>query len=239
MQVRRIVKHLFPSRVRRRLRVLHREFVFRRAMKRFLESPEVARNPGSRVLSDLIYGWGNEGWSARDEYLVECIAHAMTARGPILECGSGLSTILVGAIAKQRGQRHWALEHLPAWAAKVQKYLDQYHLDSVTLYSTPLRDHGEFEWYDAPVDAMPGNFALVVCDGPPGGTKGGRYGLVPIMSDRLATGCTILLDDVVREQERAIARRWEAETGAAAETLGARKRYVRLTVTDRQLQRPA
>jgi hypothetical protein len=80
---------------------------------------------------------------------------------------------------------------------------------------------------------------MVICDGPPGGTKGGRYGLIPIMSERLATGCTILLDDVVRESERAIANRWQAETGATSETLGAKKPYIKLSVTDRRLQRPA
>jgi hypothetical protein len=43
-----------------------------------------------------------------------------------------------------------------------------------------------------------------VCDGPKGTTRGGRYGLAPVMKDRLAPGCIVLLDDTSREAERAI-----------------------------------
>jgi hypothetical protein len=86
---------------------------------------------------------------------------------------------------------------------------------------------------------MPDSFPLVVCDGPPGSTKGGRYGLVPIMREWLKPGCVILLDDAGREQERAIARRWEAELGASSETLGSIKPYIEMTVMGRQNQQPA
>jgi hypothetical protein len=74
------------------------------------------------------------------------------------------------------------------------------------------------------------SFALVVCDGPPGSTKGGRFGLVPIMRERLEPGCVILLDDASREQELAIARRWEAEIGASFEILDCTKPYIKMTV---------
>jgi hypothetical protein len=205
-------------------------------MRRLLRAAGTSTRPGSRVLTDLIYGWGNESWSAPDEYLDDCINHALTSTGPILECGSGLSTIVVGAIAKRRRQEHWALEHMPDWTSKVQRHLDRYKLDTVILCSTPLKDYGDFCWYDVPLRSMPDNFALVICDGPPGGTKGGRYGLVPIMKDRLAPGCVILLDDAVREQELVIAGRWQTEIGAARETLGARKPYFKITVTSGQFQ---
>lgn len=179
---------------------------------------------------DLIYGWGNQSWSAWDEYLAGCISHALVSDGPILECGSGLSTILVGAIASKRGRCHWVLEHAPDWARKVQRYLSGYDLDSVILRVAPLKSYGEFSWYDAPLQSMPDAFSLVICDGPPGGTRGGRYGLVPIMKSRLRPGCVILLDDSAREQERAIALRWESELPAESESRGSRKPYLKLTV---------
>jgi hypothetical protein len=225
-----IGKSVLPSRIRRLLRAVHRDLVFLRAMKRFLKDPDACTHPGNPTVMDLIYGWGNESWSAQDEYLANCLDHALAAHGPILECGSGLSTILVGAIAKKRGQHHWALEHTPAWATKVQRYLSRYKLDSVVLCVKPLKDYGDFCWYDAPLESMPGDFALVVCDGPPGHTKGGRYGLVPIMRERLKPGCVILLDDAGREQELAIARRWETELGARFTILGSTKPHLEMTV---------
>jgi hypothetical protein len=77
---------------------------------------------------------------------------------------------------------------------------------------------------------MPGVFDLVICDGPPGTTKGGRYGLVPIMRERLKPGCAILLDDAGREQERAIADRWKTELGASFEICGSSKPYIKMTI---------
>lgn len=229
-QLRNIVKSLLPLRVGRFIRRAHRDFIFHRAMRRFLIAPEVLTQPENPVVIDLIYGWGNDQWSASHEYLAACTEHALTSNGPILECGSGLSTILVGAIAKRGGLSHWALEHILEQASKVQRNLDRYEIDTVVLCAKALKAHDDFTWYDPPLESMPDSFALVVCDGPPGDTEGGRYGLVPIMRERLKPGCVILLDDAHREDELAIAKRWEAELGASFEILGRSNPYVKMTV---------
>jgi ubiquinone/menaquinone biosynthesis C-methylase UbiE len=222
--------------IRSLFRKKHRSVVFQRAMERFVANPAACTTPGNPTLDDLIYGWGNASWSALDEYLAACIQHALTTNGPILECGSGLSTLLVGVIAKTRGVRLWTLEHTPAWASKVQQQLDEYGIDSVNLCLVTQKSYGDFSWYDVPVDQLPSDFALVICDGPPSSaTKGGRYGLVPVMRDCLAPGCVILLDDAARGQERAIAQRWEQELGVPSEICGANKPYIKMTVEQKLL----
>jgi Methyltransferase domain len=218
-----------PHQIRSKLEGRDRDAVFREAMQQFLKDPAACAYPGNPVLIDLIYGWGNEAWSARDEYLVSCINHSLTSDGSILECGSGLSTILLGAIAKKQGQDHWVLEHKPKWSKKVQGYLDAYKLDSV-LYTKPLKEYSHFCWYDVPFDKMPENFFLVVCDGPPRRTKGGRYGLVPIMRERLKSGCIILLDDAGRDEELTIAKRWAGELGTPFIIEGKLKPYIKMVV---------
>jgi hypothetical protein len=233
MGVRTIARALVPRAIRRVLRRAHRDVVFRRAMRRFLRAPAACAVPGNRVLRDLVYGWGNETWSALDEYLTACIQGSVAAKGPILECGSGLSTLLVGAVAKERGLEHWALEHSPEWAARVRRYLDRYRMDSVRLCTAPLKHYGEFDWYDAPLESLPASLGLVICDGPPYWNKGGRFGLVPILQARLKEHCVILLDDAAREQERTIAQRWASALGASCETLGTTKPYMKLTVASR------
>jgi hypothetical protein len=219
-----------PDHVRRLLRTRYRDFVFRRSMKTFMRDPASCTYPRSPVIASLIYGWGNEGWSALDEYLVCCIQHALNSSGPLLECGSGLSTILVGAIAKSRGYHHWALEHTPDWADRVQGFLDEYGIDSVSICTKPLKDYGEFVWYNPPLDSMTDSFALVICDGPPSTTKGGRYGLIPVMRTKLKPGCIILLDDAGREDEQKIAKQWEAELAVSSEFIGRDKPYIKLTL---------
>lgn len=237
--LRALARAVVPHRLRRLLRAAHRDLVFRRTMRRFLRHPEACLRPGSPILVDLIYGWGNDAFSAQREYLAGCIEQALTSRGPILECGSGLTTILIGAVATKRRRGYWVLEHAPEWAARVQRCLHTYKLDSVALLAKPLKDYGSFQWYDAALESMPDGFSLVICDGPPGTTKGGRYGLAPVMRERLQPGCVILLDDVGREEERAIASRWETELGASLEIVGSAKPYCKMTVMDAPQGGPA
>lgn len=219
-------RSVIPAQIRKHLRAAQQTVVFRRAMKHFLKDLGACARPGSRVLNDLIYGWGNAIWSAGDEYLAASIQLALITPGPILECGSGLSTVLVGAVAQSRGLRHWVLEDHPDWVARVQQCLNDYHLHDVKICGNPLKDYGDFCWYDPPLEGMPAHFSLVICDGPPMiTTKGGRYGLAPVMQDRLSADCTILLDDASREHERALASRWAYELGVSVERRGSAKPF--------------
>ncbi|CAG7856012.1 hypothetical protein MCAMS1_00350 [biofilm metagenome] len=219
-----------PAPIRSFINGKRREPVFQQAMPRFLDDPEACLQAGNSTLTELVYGWGNEAWSAREEYLTRCIKSTLATTGTILECGSGLSTLLIAAIAKQQGQAYWVLEHKPQWARTVQSYLTHYHLNAVVV-TAPLKDYGEFCWYDAPLEKMPHRFALVVCDGPPNRTtKGGRYGLVPVLKDRLTSGCVILLDDGYRKDECEIAARWCNELNATYTIEGRDKPYLVMTV---------
>lgn len=222
-----------PSPFQRPFRAFHRDYVFHSAFHRFVKTPEAALDPELGLLSQLIYGWGNEGWSAREEFLVAALRHALCTKGNILECGTGLSTLLLGIIAQQNGRCLWSLEHSRPWGRKVRDELRTYRIDSVNMFVKPMKDYGEYTWYDAPLDKLPGNISLVVCDGPPGSTPGGRYGLVPVMKRRLAPGAVILLKDGIREGEQAIASRWVEETGADGELIGEVDPYIELRLPRR------
>lgn len=212
---------------------LSRRLLFRRAMRRFRQDPVEFTDPAHPVFFDLVRGWGNFAWSAKREFLAASIHQALLTEGPILECGSGLSTVLVGYVAQTRGIQLWALEDSEEWAGRVERELERFRIDSARVVSTPLRDYGEFAWYTPPLSALPESFALVLCDGPPGRTKGGRYGLVPVMGDRLAAPCTILLDDANRDVESSIVARWSQELHASSSLLGTHKLYYRLDVNGR------
>ena len=132
------------------------------------------------------------------DYLEEVSHQAVKAPGPSLECGSGLTTIMVGLLAGRRGIDTWSLEHCPEWRARVRQALQQFDIPNVQVCLAPLQSLSDFDWYDAPLAEMPSEFRLVICDGPPGSTTGGRYGLLPLMRDRLPEGSVILLDDAAR-----------------------------------------
>jgi hypothetical protein len=162
-----------------------------------------------RRVDRLFWAWGNPN-AASAEYLVAVAKAAAASPGPILECGSGLTTVILGAVARRTGRTVVTLEHSTWWARHVG-WSVRTAGGSVDYRRTPLRDFGEFDWYDS--GPLPDGISLVVCDGPPATSHGGRYGLLPLSATHLAAGADIYLDDFDRESERAVAARWEQEFG--------------------------
>ncbi len=173
--------------------------------------------PGDDALRALAAAWRNDGFAATVEYLRECAARSIATGGPVLDCGSGLTSIVLATVAGRAGVEVWSLEHSEEWGARVAGVLSRIPGHGVRLRVAPLRSYGAFDWYDAPTTDMPRDFALVVCDGPPGETPGGRIGMLPRMHGHLAPGATILLDDAVRPGEADVLRQWQADSRARVE----------------------
>ena len=204
-----------PFRLRRAALGAIHGYTFPRALHR-ISALAPKELPSRDLLKQLRSGWGNEDWSGRTDYLEQVVKWAAMTQGPILECGSGLTTILLGLFAGQRGIPVWSLEHSIEWHERMTKTLRKHRIPGVELCFTPVRDYGGFSWYDPPLDRMPPSFRMVVCDGPPErSTPGGRYGLLPVMRDRLGSGTVVLLDDVNLDAEQAVLARWLSERSAS------------------------
>jgi hypothetical protein len=204
------LKRLVPAQVKRSAREALLERRLSRALRRVRQLPE-GQFPDRELLHELQLGWGNDGFAARYDFLEEVIERAAVTQGPILECGSGLTTLLLGLYAGRRGVKTWSLEHIPEWHARVTAALRRYRIPGVDLCLAPLREYREFDWYDPPLSTLPENFSLVVCDGPPGTTRGGRYGLLPVLGARFGADALILMDDADREGETDVLKRWASE----------------------------
>ncbi len=182
-----------------------------RAIRQLLELP-MGKVPGNDLLEALRTSWGNEAFSANVPFLAEVAKHAATTEGPILECGSGLTTIILGALAGRRGVPVHTLEHVPAWFGQVFTQLRRYRIVGIALHQTRLISYGPFEWYELPKRDWPSGFPLVVCDGPPNWTTtGGRYGLLPLVGPQMPAGAVILLDDANCPPEVLVRQRWHLE----------------------------
>jgi predicted O-methyltransferase YrrM len=180
------------------------------------------------VLSQLFYGWANEDFAAEPEFLAAIVDAARRTRGPILECGCGLSTLVLGVEADKRGLKVYSLEHDSHWARLTRRALKRQGIGCVTVIVAQLRNYGAFMWYDPPRSELPSDFSLVVCDGPPHTTQGGRYGLLPVLYAHLEAGGEILLDDVARDEDRRILDRWISEFGVHSTIEGVEKPFARL-----------
>ena len=162
------------------------------------------------ALTLLKFGWGNP-WAASVDYIEAMIGAVDETSGPIVECGSGLTTLVLGLITSDNGRQICVLEHDPAWHRQISRMVGRHSLVNVGVHLTPLRSYGPFHWYDLTEVCIPNDIAVVICDGPPGSTIGGRYGLLPVLRPRLKQSCIILLDDAGREEERKILERWSQE----------------------------
>lgn len=176
-----------------------RYLVLRRALADLQEvAPDAA--PDRSLIDRLVDGWDNP-YGAAPEYLDAVVRTVRAAGSPVLECGSGLTTIVLGHYAEV-----WTLENEPAWARRVTRYLQRCKLGRVHLHTRPLVDHEGLRWYPVP-DDLPPRFPVVVCDGPPGG----RVALLAVLGSRLR-GASIVVDAGMIAEATEVAA-WQADHG--------------------------
>ena len=152
----------FYRAVRRRIR----EWRIRRAVHA-LRGIALSRDEVMPLVARLREAWGNTSYSADLGYLDELVERALYSRGPFLECGSGLSTVVLGVLAQRTGADVWSLEQDQEWAIAVGRRLTALGLGHVRLVHAPLEATPDGQaWYAFNHHSLPRNFAAVFCDGP-------------------------------------------------------------------------
>ena len=210
------LKHLIPAQIKRPAKAALLSYLFRQAMRE-LAKVSPGEIPARELLKKLRLGWDNQGWDAKLDYLEEITRRAVATEGPILECGSGLTSLVLGHLVGRRKVETWSLEHNADWHRRVASAIARNHVTGVNLCLAPLREYGQFNWYDPPLAEMPAKFSLVICDGPPDLAHGGRYGLLPILGNRLESGAVILFDDAREPGQPEVLQRWASESGVKVE----------------------
>lgn len=158
------------------------------------------------------------GWAASPDFLLRCVDE-MLARRPayVVECGSGLSTLILSLAIEQYDlpTKVIALEHETTFGARTCALLERHgvarhaEVRIAPLMPTGLPDHPT-PWYQA--SALEGlhEIGMLLIDGPPTATgPQARYPAVPLLRDRFADRCLILIDDMTRDSDRETAERWE------------------------------
>jgi hypothetical protein len=200
-----VIRDLVPRAARRTIKRAWRELELSLCVAGLRRS----QRPTDRLLLHLNHAWNNQGFSGDVSYLHAVASAAMASTGPILECGSGLTSLVVALLVGSKGIEVLSLEHMPEWRDTVARVFRRFSLPQ-TAIDAPLESYGEFDWYRLPSE-LPRDISLVICDGPPGDTRGGRYGLLPVCRHLLAPNCVILLDDADRVQEKRLLDRWRED----------------------------
>jgi predicted O-methyltransferase YrrM len=136
----------------------------------------------------------------------------------IVECGSGISTLVDGYLLEKQGRGHvYALEHDPDFALKTAEELARHGLQRwATVCHAALETFSiqekEWKWYGKKAwESLPG-IDLLVVDGPPSVIQAqARYPALPLLHDKMNPGSAILVDDCQRRDDREIVERWVRE----------------------------
>jgi len=162
-------------------------------------------------------------------YLRHMATKASQSEGHVLECGSGLSTLLLAVMAGRRGQMVHTLEHDPESHLRLNALVERYRLSNLKVHHAPIRSYGGFDWYDIPSACDTACFNLVICDGPSRHlTDSGRYGLFPAMRERLHPHCRVIMDDSNRSLERHVIGCWRKERRIEVKSFGRFLRFAEI-----------
>ncbi len=161
------------------------------------------------------------GWAASPDFLRNIMTHALRARpGCIVECSSGVSTVVLARVAQMLGAGHvHSLEHDPDFAEQTRQLLRFHGLeDFATVYDAPLREltlpGWSGRWYSSDVLRQGMPIDMLVVDGPPWFVgELPRYPAVPVFHDALVPGAVVFLDDADRPEEQAIVSQWRERFG--------------------------
>jgi predicted O-methyltransferase YrrM len=155
------------------------------------------------------------GKAASPDFLKVLADHVLAAKPEIVvECGSGLSTVIIARCLQLNGSGHvYSMEHMEQFAGLTREELARQGLsDWASVVDAPLTDSDipghKARWYqadklpDAPID-------LLVVDGPPARTGARpRYPAGPKLFPRLSSRGAIFVDDAGRPEELAVIADW-------------------------------
>lgn len=136
---------------------------------------------------------------------------ARKCRGPIIETGSGLSSIAMAAVTSQKV---YSLEHLPHYAQQTLGWAEEAGIPNIGLCHAPLTEDC---WYDVSKFDLPNKFAFGFCDGPPR-----LYGTRMRFFEEFGNRCTVIAVDDVKS-DIGFARKvqlWAEANGRTFEILG-------------------
>lgn len=151
------------------------------------------------------------------KYFVELVK--ISSISDIVECGSGISTIIGGYLVKKKIIKHYiSIEHDKNFLDITKEDLKKHGLENlVTLIYAPLKkiniDEKEWLWYDmALIYSKINRIDVLLVDGPPGHIqKNSRFPASIMLKKFFHNNTIIVMDDSNRDDEQEIINQWLIE----------------------------
>lgn len=175
------------------------------------------------VLQPLLSGFIPLTSSAMRPAALQLLANEaiVNSRRRVVECGSGISTVILASALRETGGTLISIEHDAVWMEKVRQWICDRGLGNIVnfvhapLQQVTIRDK-IVVWYDTTVldQQMSGEvFDFLVVDGPPAYQSGEEYRRAPALDyffEYLHDSCAVVLDDINRSAECEIAQSWSS-----------------------------
>ena len=172
--------------------------------------------------------WDNGAWAAGPDMLM-VIAGLARKGGPIIEFGTGLSTIV--ARAANPTAEIVAYDHSGHWALKVDKAIREAGYPEVHIKVTDLVGFPPF--YEINEERR---FMLAICDGPPHREDEDRSLTYPNLTSVLAPGGRIVVDDLHFPDARENFESWAKSAGADYRVADGEKLFGIATIPEDRLE---
>lgn len=142
-----------------------------------------------KLFIDIHKAWSND-LAGAPGLLMACHDIAKEGSGPILECGAGITTIILGLT----GRQVYSLESDFMWYRKVRYYIEKFNLTNVHIQYSKLKEYGDYTFYD--IEDLPTDvrFDLALIDGPCRAI--GRKGFYELFD---TSEMTLIVDDAETE----------------------------------------
>ncbi|NLE45717.1 MAG: hypothetical protein GX620_13425 [Chloroflexi bacterium] len=182
-------------------------------------------------------------WAMEPEGLVTLLSHIQFHQPRVIvECGSGLSTLLIGNLIKQNRSGHlYSVEEDENWHRTMSNLIDDQGLGEwITLVHAPLKpypvsDGHEVKWYCTEVlkQALStvDRIGLLIVDGPKTVDHLSRFPALPYFASMVNDKTLLVLDDANRPQEACVIDEWQKRYSLSVKMHGGPKRqqaYIRV-----------
>ncbi len=156
------------------------------------------------------------GWAMRPDGVL-LLSDLIQRHKPVnvVEIGSGSSTVWIAHFVSQYEGQILSLDHSDHYAEQTRSMLNEFGLTGtakVQLAELQSTDIGgsQYQWYSTDcLQKLQPSVDMVIVDGPPRSTgKDARYPAIPLLTEFLADGAIIVMDDFQRKDEQHIVSMW-------------------------------
>lgn len=206
-----------------------RQHSFDQAMRKMLKHRD--GRVADSIVADLYAHWGDPLSQNDEVYVRSCLAEATAADGAILQCGTGLMTLLLGAVCDRednKAKHVWCLENDEHWANMMRSWLTEYRIRKAHLINAPAESFVGYTWYGIDTNRLAKKYALVICDGARA-TPRGAIGTIKQIESRLADNFAILARNISKASELKYLAGWAKNRGASFAVVDRREGFVKLS----------